>query len=398
MTIVSVNGTVSERLDRLAPIVEQLRSADAAADRDRTLQYEAVDALRKSGVLGLRIPACYGGPGGSARDVLTAVISIASGSSNVAQALRAHYGFCERLLSNRANERERLVWFARINDGVLVGNAITDAKGAVPGSTATTVLPDSDGTPRLNGAKFYSTGSLYADLIAVSAVDGDGNDLQAIVPVDRDGVELFDDWDGFGQRVTASGTTRFTDVRVDSTEIVTVSDGRQLTHATSFLQLYLAAVAAGIAVAVGADAVEFVRHRARLAAHSLVTKATDDPFILRAAGEIAALASAAEALVLSAADVLDDLVDRGAQADHAAVAAAAVAVAQAQLIAERLTLSAAEKLFDTGGASATARSLNLDRHWRNARTLASHSPLDYKAHAVGNYAVNGVFPPATGYF
>jgi hypothetical protein len=36
--------------------------------------------------------------------------------------------------------------------------------------------------------------------------------------------------------------------------------------------------------------------------------------------------------------------------------------------------------------------------WRNIRTLASHSPLDYKAHAAGNYVVNGVAPPANGYF
>jgi len=55
-------------------------------------------------------------------------------------------------------------------------------------------------------------------------------------------------------------------------------------------------------------------------------------------------------------------------------------------------------LFDTGGASATARKLNLDRHWRNTRTLASHNPLVYKAYAAGNYAVNGVWPPANGYF
>jgi alkylation response protein AidB-like acyl-CoA dehydrogenase len=96
--------------------------------------------------------------------------------------------------------------------------------------------------------------------------------------------------------------------------------------------------------------------------------------------------------------VLDSLVDDGRVFDTGALAAAAVAVAQAQLVAERLTLDAAQRLFDTGGASATARKLNLDRHWRNVRTVASHNPLDYKAHAVGNFLVNGVAPPANGYF
>lgn len=391
-------GDVAERLGRLAPIVESLRAADPAAEQARVLQHEAVDELGRIGVLTLRVPQRYGGPGGGIQDVLSAVIHLASGSSNVAQALRAHYGFTERLLSNRATEAERAEWFPKINAGLVVGNAITDAAGRAPGSSDTTVLPGDDGVLRLNGHKSYSTGTLYADAIAVSAVDAHGNDVQVIVPADRAGVELFDDWDGFGQRTTASGATRFTDVEIAPVEVTTVSSGRRLGHSTAFLQLYLAAVAAGIGAAVRADAVDYVSTRARPAAHSAASRAAEDPFVLHAVGEIGAAAAAAEALVLSAAAVLDELVDGGSQDDADALAKAAVVVAQAQLVAERLTLEAAQRLFDTGGASATARALNLDRHWRNTRTVASHSPLDYKAHAVGDYLVNGTMPPASGYF
>ena len=349
-------------------------------------------------MLSLRVPTRYGGPGGSVRQVLGAVIEIARGSSNVAQALRAHFGFSERLLSNRATEGERLEWFPRVLAGVVLGNAITDVGGRTSGSSDTTLLADADGVLRLNGYKFYSTGTLYADAIAVSAVDADGLDLQAIVPTDREGVELFDDWDGFGQRMTASGGTRFTDVEVLPVEVTTVSDGKHIGHSTTFLQLYLAAVAAGIAAAVLDDAVGYVRERARPASHSLADTAAEDPFVLQAVGEIAASASGAKALVLAAADSLDALVDSGGQDDPDALAETAIAVAEAQLIAERLTLTSAQRLFDTGGASATARKLNLDRHWRNVRTLASHNPLDYKAYAAGNFAVNGISPPANGYF
>ncbi|HEY5843404.1 MAG TPA: acyl-CoA dehydrogenase family protein [Mycobacterium sp.] len=400
MTLVddAVAVPVATRLDALIPIVAELRAADAAAERDRVLQYDAVTALRGTGVLSLRVPGRYGGPGGSVRDVLTAVIRIAEASSNVAQALRPHFGFAERLLSNRATEAERQQWFPRLAAGLVVGNAVTDTRGRTPGSADTTLLAGEDGVLRLNGHKFYSTGTLYADAIAVSAVDAAGNDLQVIIPTDRDGVELFDDWDGFGQRTTASGSSRFTDVAVDADEVTTVSSGRFLGHGTAFLQLYLAAVTAGIAAAVRADAVDYVRHRARPAAHSPAERAGEDPFILRAVGEIAASAAAAETLVLSAADTLDTLVDSGSQLDPGALAHTAAVVAQAQLLTERLTIAAAERLFDTGGASATARGLNLDRHWRNARTIASHSPLDYKAHAVGDYLVNGTAPPASGYF
>ena len=391
-------GTASDRIGRLPGIVAELRRGDAAADRDRVLQYDAVEQLRASGVLGLRVPVRYGGPGGSVREVLSAVISIARGNSNVAQALRAHFGYAERLLSNRATEAERQEWFPKITAGVVLGNAITDAGGRSSGSSETTLLADECGVLRLNGYKFYSTGTLYADLIAVSAVDAQGRDLQAIVPVARAGVELFDDWDGFGQRTTASGGTRFTDVEVHPVEVTTVSDGAHLGHSTTFLQLHLAAVGAGIANAVFDDAVDYVRLRARPAAHSLADTAAEDPFVLQAVGDIAAAASAAETVVLAAADTLDAVVDSGRHDDADALAAAAVEVAKAQLVAERLTLAAAGRLFDTGGASATARTLNFDRHWRNIRTVASHNPLDYKAYAAGNYAVNGVFPPANGYF
>ncbi len=393
-----LGGSVDERLARLPEIVASLRREDPAAERDRVLQYDAVEAIRRSGVLALRVPTEFGGPGGTARDVLTAVIQISRGSSNVGQALRAHFGFSERLLSNRALPGERVEWFPRVNAGLVVGNAITDAAGRAPSSADTKVLPDTAGVLRLNGYKFYSTGTLFADVIAVSALDAEGRDVQVIVPADRTGVELFDDWDGFGQRTTASGGTRFTEVEVRPEEVVTVSEGNTLGHGTGFLQLYLASVAVGIAYAVLDDAVEYVRTKARPASHSVADSAATDPFVLQAVGDISATASSAEAIVLAAADAIDRLIEQDLQHDREAVAEVAVTVAKAQLVAERLTISAAERLFDTGGASATARALNLDRHWRNVRTVATHSPLAYKAHAAGNFAVNGVHPPANGYF
>ena len=124
------------------------------------------------------------------------------------------------------------------------------------------------------------------------------------------GVELFDDWDGFGQRTTASGGTRFTEVEVHPDEVVTVSDGNTLGHATAFLQLYLASVAVGIAYAVLDDAVEYVRTKARPASHSVADSAATDPFVLEAVGEISAAAASAEAIVLTAADAIDRLVDK----------------------------------------------------------------------------------------
>jgi alkylation response protein AidB-like acyl-CoA dehydrogenase len=75
-----------------------------------------------------------------------------------------------------------------------------------------------------------------------------------------------------------------------------------------------------------------------------------------------------------------------------------VAVAEAKVLTTEIALAASSKLFELAGTQSVLAEYNLDRHWRNARTVASHNPLAYKAHATGNYLVNGTWPPANGYF
>ena len=68
------------------------------------------------------------------------------------------------------------------------------------------------------------------------------------------------------------------------------------------------------------------------------------------------------------------------------------------MIVDELSLRSANALFDVGGASAATRRKNLDRHWRNARTLSSHNPASYKAQAIGGYEINGTRLPSLGFF
>ncbi|MGX6449018.1 acyl-CoA dehydrogenase, partial [Patulibacter sp. S7RM1-6] len=82
----------------------------------------------------------------------------------------------------------------------------------------------------------------------------------------------------------------------------------------------------------------------------------------------------------------------------AAATAAALRAAQAKVVVDALAQRWTAAIFDVGGASATRRALDLDRHWRNARTLASHNPTPYKARAVGDHEINGAALPANGFF
>ena len=55
---------------------------------------------------------------------------------------------------------------------------------------------------------------------AGNATDESGATVRFTVPTDRDGVEVADDFDAIGQRLTASGTTRLTNVHLDADEVI----------------------------------------------------------------------------------------------------------------------------------------------------------------------------------
>ncbi|MGY2220213.1 acyl-CoA dehydrogenase family protein [Pseudomonas sp. SDO558_S425] len=389
--------TVAELNARADRILPQIAAGAAQRERDRQLPYEAVAQIAQAGLFTVRIPKRFGGAGGSVKDVIALLIRIASADSNVAQALRPGFGFVEGLLASRAEgaEEERERWFGRYLQGAVIGNAGWEVGGA-NGSISARIVRDGEHF-RACGSKYYSTGSLYADWVSAVALDENDQPVSFILPRDRQGLELLDDFDAMGQRLTASGTTHLHDVQVLASEIRTrtVEEGKR-TIVTPFLQVFLAAVQAGIARNALNDAVTFAKEHARPIKHSSATRSVDDPYVELSVGDVSARAFTAEAVVLHAADAIDRA--WAADLDAVAVDQAAVDVAQAQYIAAESALKAAELVFDVGGASTTGRAHNLDRHWRNARTVANHNPRHWKAAAVGAWQLKGTPPPTSGLF
>lgn len=385
---------LNTRADRLLP---DIGCGAAQRERDRLLPFEAVAQIAKAGLFTTRIPVRYGGSGGSVKDVIALLMRIASVDSNVAQALRPGFGFVEGLLASQADdaEEERTRWFERYLQGAVIGNAGWEVGGA-NGSISARIVRDGEHY-RVTGNKYYSTGSLYADWVSAVALDEDDQPVSFILPRQRQGLELLDDFDSMGQRLTASGTTRLNNVQVLAEEIRTrtVEEGKR-TIVTPFLQLFLAAVQAGIARNALNDAVAFANEHARPIKHSSATRSVDDPYVELSVGDISARAFTAEAVVLQAADSIDRA--WAGALDPSLVDQAAVDVAQAQYIAAESALKAAELVFDVGGASTTGRAHNLDRHWRNARTVANHNPRHWKAAAVGSWQLKGTPPPTSGLF
>jgi alkylation response protein AidB-like acyl-CoA dehydrogenase len=287
-------------------------------------------------------------------------------------------------------------YFAVALRGDLITNASAERGGKVVGDIASRVRRHGAGY-RLTGRKYYSTGSLFAEYLYVTTKTEDGVRAIALVPSDRPGIEILEDWDGFGQRTTASGTTVLDDVELAPDELMLLPDfGKRRTHEGGVAQILHAAIDAGIALAALADAVGYAR-TARPVPESGVGRASDDPYVLHTVGEMAVLAHGAVAMVERGAEFLDRATEAlfaGRPAD-ALLAEASIAVGEAKVAAENASLRVGELIFRTGGASATSRALNLDRHWRNARTHTTHDPAAYKAKMIGDYFLNDRPPPVT---
>ena len=103
---------------------------------------------------------------------------------------------------------------------------------------------------------------------------------------------------------------------------------------------------------------------------------------------------AAEALLAAAAAILDEVTRTPRNA--AAAARGSLAVAQAKAFGSEVAAEVASDMFSLSGASAADERYDLSRHWRNARTHASHDPVAWKYHHVGNYLLNDVLPPNHG--
>jgi alkylation response protein AidB-like acyl-CoA dehydrogenase len=389
----------------LKALLEEIAAGASEREAKRIAPHEQIRQIADAGLGRLRIPVAEGGAGVSLRQLFEFLIQLAEADSNVAHILRVHYWFVEAQLQRPPTDPLRARNIALVNQGNIFGNGFSEqSQRAVGLYFETTLTPDASGKGyRLNGKKYYSTGSLYSTYTLIFASTPRGTVAAATIPVDREGLRLEDDWDGFGQRLTGTGSTILDNVYVAEDEVEEFGDpdGPQPpTYQYAFLQLFLQAVAAGILRAVRNDSVALVRRRKRNFSHAQAKEPTGDPQVLQVVGEIAADSFAADAIVLAAADVIeqaalsvkDGLPDRGL-AERAQITSALAKVA-----IDRFAYATASRLFDVGGASATQAVYNLDRHWRNVRTASTHNPTFGKATAIGDFFVNAKAPPLNGYF
>ncbi|WP_241569474.1 acyl-CoA dehydrogenase family protein [Rosenbergiella collisarenosi] len=385
----SQHPSFQQLANQFRPLFAQIAQGTVQRERDRELPYQPLAWLKAAKFGTLRIPVEQGGYGVSLPQLFILLTELAEADSNLPQALRAHFAFVEDLLNQPDTELRRR-WFARFVDGELVGSGWTEVGDVKVGEVITKVTPQSDGW-WLNGEKFYSTGALYADWIDVYAQrEDDGSDVIALVNVHQSGVEREDDWDGFGQRLTGSGTTRFIQAKVEQAHVYPFS--QRFRYQTAFYQQVLLSALAGISKALTRDASAAVAARQRVYSHGNANLVRHDAQVLQVVGQLASWSYAVEATVDRASQALEYAFTVHDSGDEELIQqaniAAEVEVAKAQVIATEWVLRGASELFNALGASDTRLSKALDRHWRNARTLSSHNPVIYKIRNIGDWHVN----------
>jgi SfnB family sulfur acquisition oxidoreductase len=392
-----VIDSTGEAIAAAREFAEFIGPGTIARDRAGEVPVAEMAAYDASGLLSITVPREYGG-GGLPASVLGEVARIiAEVDPAVAQAPQAHYLFTDVLAVWGSDAQKRRL-FGDVLAGGRLSNGLAERGGKHAQDLATRLSGSGAGT-RLRGRKYYCTGALTARWLGVSALDDDGALVLAFVERDAEGVKLDDDWNVMGQRATVSGSASFDDVVVDPGLIVPYGSAFAVPQQLGArAQLWHTGIQVGIAGGALRDAGAYVRDKARpffeAARAGWSDSAGTDPHIIRRYGEMATKVAAAQALLTQAGATLDEVTLH--PRDAAEAARGSLAVAQAKAFGSAVAVEVASDLFALSGASAADERHDLSRHWRNARTHASHDPADWKYHHVGNYLLNAIPPPNHG--
>jgi SfnB family sulfur acquisition oxidoreductase len=370
-------------------LAQLARVQAAQRDRQRKLPWAQIEHFTRSGLGSISIPREYGGPQVSFVTLAEVFKIISAADPALGQIPQNQVGILHSLLGS-ANQTQKKQLFQSVLDGWRIGNAGPERGTKNTLDIKARITAKGDGFV-LNGQKFYSTGALFAHWVAVKALNDDGQQVLAFIPRGTLGLRIVDDWSGFGQRTTASGTVLLNNVPVEAEHIVEnwrLAQTPNIQGAVS--QLIQAAIDVGIAREAIDDSISFVRERSRPWIDANVERASDDLYVIADIGKLKLELHAAEALLRKAGQVLDEV--SAAPVDVASAARASIAVAEAKVLTTEISLLASEKLFELAGSRATLAEFNLDRHWRNARVHTLHDPVRWKYHAVGAYHLNGTVP------
>lgn len=382
-------GALTSKVERLAK-----RLAATAIERDRQGGHARTERelIRDSGLLSLAIPQRFDGQERTWPEIYRIIRHLAAADSSLAHLLAFNHLQIATILLYGSAEQQRH-WLQRsVQERWFWGNA---TNGRDLGLTLSSV----DEHHELNGRKSFCSGALGADALVVSVPrkPGASERVFLVLPAQREGLAVNNDWDAFGQRQTDSGTVQFENVFVHHDELL-VSAGqsprsslRVCLSQLILTQLYLGNIQGALNAAL-----RYTHDQARPWIGANVASSSEDPFIQKRYGELWLQYRSALVLAENAAERLQQAWEKPALG-AAQRGEVALLIAEARVASARAALDITAQVFDNLGARATASQYGFDRFWRNVRVHTLHDPLDYKVRDIGNWVVNATPPTPSLY-
>ncbi len=381
----------AEALQIATELSQSFKEKSIQRDAERVLPFDEIEAFSQSGLWAITVPKRYGGAEVSSL-TLAKIIALFSGvDGSIGQIPQNHF-YALEVLRNTGTEQQKQRLYQEVLSGLRLGNALAEFKPKNASLKQTQIKAIETGYV-INGEKFYCTGSLFAHRIPTLVIDEEGREYLAFVRSDSQGLSLIDNWTGFGQRVTGSGSVKFTQVFVAAEDVIPFDSAFQ--HPTlvgPFAQLMHAAIEVGIARAAFEETLKRV-HAARPWIDSNVDAAAQDPLTIYEIGRVAADVHASEALLKHAALTIDEV---RLNTNVETIAKASIAVAKIRAHSTETALKASSKLIELAGSRGSQSVDGLDRFWRNARVHTLHDAARWKYYFIGNYVLNDIFPPRRG--
>ena len=381
----------AEALEIAHALAEQFKSNAIQRDAQRILPFQEIEAYSQSGLWAITVPKQYGGAEVSSLTVAKIIALMSGVDGSIGQIPQNHF-YALEVLRNTGTEQQKQKLYTEVLKGARFGNALAEFKTKNATQKQTAITPTEHGFV-VNGEKFYCTGSLFAHRIPTLVKDHENREFLAFIARESEGLELIDDWSGFGQRTTGSGTVKFNNVPVAAEDIIPFDSAfSQATLVGPFAQIMHAAIETGIARAAFEETLHRVR-QARPWIDSGVDQATADPLILFELGRIVADVRASEVLLKQAARSIDAAKPQPTAAN---IAKASLDVAKVRAHSTETALKASSKLIELAGSRGSQREDGLDRFWRNARVHTLHDASRWKYYFIANHLLNGVLPPRRG--
>lgn len=381
----------AEALQIATELSQSFKEKSIQRDAERVLPFDEIEAFSQSGLWAITVPKRYGGAEVSSL-TLAKIIALFSGvDGSIGQIPQNHF-YALEVLRNTGTEQQKQHLYQEVLAGARLGNALAEFKPKNASLKQTQIKRTQEGY-LINGEKFYCTGSLFAHRIPTLVINEEGREYLAFVRSNSQGLKLIDNWTGFGQRVTGSGSVKFTQVFVAAEDIIPFDTAfQQPTLVGPFAQLMHAAIEVGIARAAFEETLKRV-HAARPWIDSNVDVATQDPLTIYEIGRVAADIHASEVLLKHAALTIDEV---RLNTNAETTAKASIAVAKIRAHSTETALKASSKLIELAGSRGSQSVDGLDRFWRNARVHTLHDAARWKYYFIGNYVLNDIFPPRRG--